>query len=420
MNKVRTFQVVAGAVCILLGVSIFRVHADQEFIHLTPSEGSEFLVSVKSDSTFEQTFAVQRQSISKVGAFLIPINIRAKNSTDTIHIALLQGGVVKAEEDIPVFQIDGEGASFITVTPALATSKGESLTMRITASPEASGLVALQKRAFDESFPDRDISFAIDGVKQQYPVAYSVFERVWPPFVQQLGGLLVLAGFLLLFWNYAMNAKTITSLLVLIVIGILYAIPSLRGYGMFVPLAVLLMIATWFILRISGRTILASFFGTFIFACSTWLPLYLITGGAEGILPMRDALIDPNQISVSHGAGGYVGIPGALFATAGALIWIGMIARKRFTPSQLDTVMVVLLVLSMSISFMPSPIQNSQAIIIVVACIAWFASLAFDKLQRFLGGRDRFVQTLLVIFLAIALLDLMHITARTFAYGLGV
>ncbi len=421
MNNIRLFQVVAGLFCIALGIAVFRVHADQEFIHLTPSEGSEFLVSLKSDMTFEQTFVSQGQAISKVGAYFIPVNPKVKDSSGLIHIQLVQQGEVKASGDIPVSRVDGESASLIRVFPALHTSKGESLTMRISANPEVSGFVALQKRMFDESFPDRDISFAINGVKQDYPVAYSVFETIWPPFVQQVGGLLGIAGILLLFWNIAMSTRNTTALLVLVAVAMLYAIPSLGAYKIFLPVVVLLLLATWAILRVSGRTILASLFGAFLFGCSTWLPLYFITGGVvDGMLPIRDALIDPNQISVSHGAGGYVGIGGALFAAVGLLVWTSMMLRKRFTPTQLDTAMVIVFAVGMIISFIPSSFQNSRAIIVVVACIAWFASLAFDKMERFLGTRDIFVKILLALVLVLSLLDLMHITAGTFAYGLGI
>lgn len=421
MNNLRLLQVATGLLCIIGGVAIFRIHADQEFIHLTPSEGSGFLVSLKSDMTFEQTFVVQGQAISKIGPYLIPVNPKAKDSTGLIHISLLQEGNVVASGDIPVSRVDGESASLIRVSPALQTSRGQSITMRISADPEASGFVALQKRTFDETFPDRDISFDIDGEKQDYPIGYSVFERIWPPFVQQVGGLLGITGFLLLFWRFAMRARNITAVLILLVVAVLYSAPSFSAYPIFFPLVVVLVLAFWYLLRASGRTIIASSFGALIFACSTWLPLHLITNGAiDGILPIRDALIDPNQISVSHGAGGYVGIPGAVFAAVGVLIWGSMIIRKRYTPAQLETIMAVLFVISMFISFVPSPLQHSKAIILVVACIAWFASFAFDKLQRFLGTRDMFVQTLLVILLSISLLDLMHITARTFAYGLGI
>lgn len=417
----RIIQIVAGALFIIAGGLIFQVHADNEFIHLTPSEGAAFRVPIQSDKVFEQTFVVQGQELSKIGAFLLPIHTKAKTSSGVIHIEVLRGTEVKASGDVPVSRIDSDGASLVRLSPSLPTTKGESLTMRIMSSPDASGFIALQKRTFDESFPDRDISFAIDGLQQDYPIAYSVFERIWPPFTAQLGGLLMMAGVVLLFWNIAVRAKTATTLVVLIFVALLYAIPSFDTHRTFYFLTVILLCASWLLLRIAGRTILASLFGAFIFSCSTWLPLFLITGGTvDGILPIRDALIDPNQISVSHGAGGYVGIPGALFAVAGVCIWITMIVQKRFTLAHLESVMAILFAVSIFMTFAPGPLQHSKAIILVVGCIAWFASLSLDRMQRFLGVRDMFVQTLMAIFLCIALLDLMHITARTFTYGLGI
>ncbi|MEK7499729.1 MAG: hypothetical protein AAB649_03925, partial [Patescibacteria group bacterium] len=72
------------------------------------------------------------------------------------------------------------------------------------------------------------------------------------------------------------------------------------------------------------------------------------------------------------------------------------------------------------VTFVQTPLHMPRAIIVVVFCIAWFASLAFDKMQRFLGALDVFIQTLLGVLLAISLLDLMQITAKTFMYGLGL
>lgn len=414
------FQIITGVILILLGILIFPIHADQEFIHLTPSEGSSFLVPLTSDKVFDQTFQVQGQTISKLGTYFIPLSPLAKTSMGLVRIALLQDGQEKAFGAIPVSLLDTEGASLIRVTPPVATKAGEDITMRITIAPEASRFVAMQQREFDESFPDRGISFTVNGVKQKLPLGYSVFETTWSPFVQQLGGLLVLTGLLLLTWRIAMKMQLVTSLLLLIGVAVLYAIPSFSYSMIFLPLVVLLLISYWALLRVFGRSILASFFGACLFACSTWLPLALITGGsAHDILPLRDALIDPNQISVSHGAGGYIGIAGAIFAVIGILIWLSMVMRKRFTPSHAETAMLVLLCMSMIITFLPGPMQTSRGIIVVVFCLSWFASLAFDSIQRFIGTRDTVAQTLMVILFCISLLDLMHITSQTFAYGLG-
>lgn len=421
MNNMRTIRIMSGALCIIVGLLVYQVHADQEFIHLAPSEGSEFLVSLKSNTVFEQEFKSNGQNISALGPFLIPVQPSAKTSNGLIHVELLQGSNVVSSGDIPVSRVDGDGASLIRLNSPVQSVRGEFLTMRITASSDASGLVALQKRMFDESFPDRDIAFMINGTKQNYPVAYSVFERVWPNFVRQFGGLLTMAGLLLLSWNLVLRNKTGATLATLAGIAALYAIPSFGEYGIFFPAVLALIIASWAVLRIAGRTSLASIFGACIFACSTWLPLFLVTSGSAGaLLPIRDALIDPNQISVSHGAGGYVGIPGALFAVIGLVIWVTMLIQKRFTAAHGETSMAAIFLLGMIVTFMPGQFHYSRAIIVVVACIAWFASLTFDKLQRFLGARDIFIQVLLGIFICIALLDLMHITSRTLAYGLGI
>lgn len=239
-------------------------------------------------------------------------------------------------------------------------------------------------------------------------------------FIWQLSGIFFMSGAYLLCIQSAVKHREVTAILVLIGIAALHSIPS-GSYPLFVVPVLILLIGFYFLLRIVGRTSLAALFGACIVACSSWIPLLFITGGASSeMLTLRDALIDPNQISVSHGAGGYVGVPGALFALAGVLIVVGMVVRKRFTPAKMEIIATLLLATSVFVTFVQSPVANPRVIVIVVACIAFLASLAFDKMQRFLGVRDAFIQTLMSILFCIALLDLMHITAQTFAYGLGI
>lgn len=408
-----------GAIGILLGSLVFFIHTDRQFINLTPGEGAGLLHTIRSDEVYEQTFQSSGQTISKIGAYLVPVSAGAKTSQAVITISIHTGAGQIATADIPVSLATSSGASF--VHGDMPSNKGEDITLRITASQDAHGLIALQKRPFDETFSYQNILFTIDGEPQNYAIGYTAYENIWPPFVQQFGAILVCAGLIIVMWNMVLRAKNITAILVLLYIALLYAIPSLNTYPTFFPIVAALLVGTWVALRISGRTIAASVFGAFIFACSTWLPLYFITGGsAESILSLRDALIDPNQISVSHGAGGYVGIPGALFAVAGLCVWIYRLATRRLVATRLDSAMAILFAVSLFVAFVPSPVHHYRGIILVVYCVSWFASLSFDAMQRFLGLRDLFIQILLIVLLAIFLLDMMNITARTFAYGLGI
>lgn len=421
MNNTHVWRIVIGIIFIITGCAVFFIHSDQEIINLTPSNGPGLLVPIKSEHIYKQTFAVQGQSISKIGAYIMPIHVSAKTSQGAIRIDLLQNGIVQATGSIPVFRIDTDDVTIIRVSPPVSTSRGEFLTMQITAAPEASGLVALRKRVFDETFLHTDSAFTVNDTGQEYPIAHKAFASVWLPFVQQVGGMFIIVGMIFLLWEWVKKAKNTTAILTLCAVIGLYAIPSYKTHPLFVLLAAILLVASWVALRISGRTILASAFGAIILACSTWLPLYLITeGSSAGSLSIRDALLDPNQISVSHGAGGYIGIPAAVFAAAGVFVWLLAIIKKRFVALQLDSSMAALFALSLLMTFIPSPFQRPKGIIIVVFCIAWFASLALDRLQRFLGLRDMFIQTLVSILIIISLLDLMHITTRTFTYGLGL
>lgn len=421
MNNTRVLQFVVGGVCIVLSALLFPFRADQEFINLTPSEGAGTLISIKSDNTYEQTFSTRNKNISKIGVYLMPVHASAKASQGKIRIELMRDGIVKAFGEIPVFQIDNDGASLVRIEPPYASPLGENSTMRISVSSDASGLVALRKRFVDETFSSADVTFSLNGKHESTPVAYRVFESIWPPFTRQIAGIVGVAGLLLICWPVTIKYKNYVMLFVVLCIAALQAIPAIGTYPMYMPIVAGLVTLTWAILRISGRTQLASVFGACIFVCSSWLALYFTSGGeVSGLLSVRDALLDPNQIHVSHSAGGYVGIPAILFAISGILVWITRFAQRGFRAVQADTGIAILLVLSMLCSFAQWPIYSSRGIIVVVFCIAWFASLAFDTLQRFLGLRDKFIQTLMLLLFIISLLDLMHVVARTFSYGLGL
>jgi hypothetical protein len=419
MKNKSTIRFFIGVVSVALGCAVFFVHTDQQFINLTPGEGQGLLEPMRKDVRYEQTFTSKGQTISKIGLYAVPIRTEAKSSSGVVSVELLLNNEVRSTAALPVSLIDNGGASLVRILQE--TSYGQSITIRATISPEADGMIALQKRPFDETFSKDTVRFTKNGSQQEYAIAYTVFEKIHPAFVQQLGGIFVILGLLLTALPYAARARSVTSLLLLSGVAILHAIPSLQQYPFFFLVVLLLLVTTWFFFRISGRTMMASFFGACIFAGSTWLPLLMVTGGnVTGMLSIRDALIDPNQISVSHGAGGYVGIPGALLASIGVLIWITMLIRKRYIATQLDTCMGVLFIISLCITFIPGVFHSYRAITLVVFCIAYFASLTLDAMQRFLGLRDTFAQTLILLLLAIFILDLMNITARTFAYGVGI
>ncbi len=243
-------------------------------------------------------------------------------------------------------------------------------------------------------------------------------------FAKQLGGLSFIVGSWFLLWNLVKKNPLVSSLTLLIAISLLHSISAPDAdipYAIFMVSFLVLAVFFWIALRIAGRTYLASFFGACLFACSTWLPLSFISiEGQQEILSLRDALIDPNQISVSHSAGGYIGIAGALFAIVGICIWFSMVIQKRFVSMQIETTFFTLLVISMAFAFIPGPLTYPKAIIAVVASLAWFASFGLDRLQRFLGLQDTFAQTLLIILFGISLLDLMHIASHTMRYGIGI
>lgn len=214
----------------------------------------------------------------------------------------------------------------------------------------------------------------------------------------------------------------------LVLICCIAAIQAIFSYRSHIPywelfsITIIALVASWALLRLVGRTYLAALFGACIIACSSWVPLFFIAPphSTDEQLSLRDAFVDPNQISVSHAAGGYIGVPGTFFAIVGISIWIGMLIHRRNSSTNIDSIIAGILFLSLFITFYPSPIAYPRLIPIVVMGIAWFASLGLDRTQRFLGTRDTFAQILIGILVAISVADIMHIAARTLMYGLGI
>ena len=228
-----------------------------------------------------------------------------------------------------------------------------------------------------------------------------------------------------------MNKKSLyswTPLISLAVICCIAAVQAIFSYRSHIPywqlfsITTIALVVSWSLLRLAGRTYLAALFGACIIACSSWVPLFFIapphTGGEQ--LSLRDAFVDPNQISVSHAAGGYIGVPGAFFAIVGISVWIGMLIHRRDPSTNVDSIIAGILFVALFITFYPSPVAYPRLIPIVVIGIAWFASLGLDRTQRFLGTKDTFAQILIGILVAISIADIMHIAARTLMYGLGI
>ncbi len=390
-------------VCVVAGVAAMRVRTDQEFHNIPPIDAPSFVLPMQAGVTYEQPFTIQRKTINRVGIYMRPLE-KIADPTSAVHIELVRSDVTIGSGDISAIFIENGGPSYITFPQPITTAKGEHVTLKITVPEQLSGAIALRT--------------------QEHGLAYNLFESIRPPFIKQIGGMLIMAAFAILFWKRVRTYPAVASLITLLCIALLYAIPAhdaSMSYGFFALCTYVVLCAMWGLLRIAGRPYGPALFGACVFACSTWLPLHVITGGNIGsILSLRNALIDPNQIAITHGAGLYTGVLAATVAAIGVLAWIILVIQKQHRRFETETFVAILGACAAMIAFIPSPLANGHAGIVVSFAIGWFASFGIWHLSKLLGTKDKVALCVVTGLAIITVLDLMYVTARTFTYGLGL
>lgn len=423
MNKIRIAQIIGGTISIIIGVCIAIVSTDQQFFDLTPSNEPESRVVLDSTHVYEQTFLIHRKTLSRLGLYMTPVG-KISSTTATIAVSILRKGGEITTKEIPALFIEHGGPAYIRFDTPIITHRGEYLTARIRVPDEISGSIALRMRRYDSMIFPGDVSFTIDGIQQQEVIAHNAFEMIRPSFLQQFGGFLVLFGIGCIVFPIVRFHTQVAVMVLMVGIASLHSISAYnasRSYILFTIGVSMLLIGMYYFLRIIGRSYLSAIVGAAVFALSSWLPLHIVTGWKiQETLSMRDTLLDPNQISVSHSAGAYVGFFAIIAACIGIGIWAYGMFRKQYVRHQIDTAIICVLILASIVTFIPSPLVNGHAAIIVAFAIAYFASLGLHGLQVFLGRNDKVATAVLWILSTIAILDLMHITALTFTYGLGV
>lgn len=422
-NKYNFIRIFTAVVFIALGIALMRVRANLEFFNLIPSDPPAIVVPLDAGGTYDQVFTVQRKTVSRVGVYMRPLK-EISDATLAVNITLLRNGEDIGSGAIPAIFIENGGPSYVTFAQPIATTKGERITIRITVPSALSRAIALRGRIPDATFIQQEKSFFINNEPQEHAVAYNMFETIRPAFVRQAGGILIALGFAMICIASIRRNPTRSALLALFLLALLYAMPALdasMSYTLFAATVFTILVPMWVLLRIAGRTHVAAIFGAAVFACSTWLPLHIITrGNIGGILSVRDALIDPNQIAITHGAGLYTGILVGAVALIGILIWVVMLLQRKFKQCETETIVGIVGLIAASIAFIPSPIANGHAGIVVSFAIAWFASFAAWHSERFLGKNDAVPRIVLTGLALVMMLDLMFVTARAFTYGLGI
>lgn len=420
MTKMRIIQLVLGLVIVVLGLSFFRIKTDEQFIKLTPTEESKYLVPMKTGVSYDQDVVIHNKIVSRVGLYLLPLH-PLEHHVGTVTVALMRKNSVLDSTTINSIYIDQTVPTQFIFDHPVASGKDETMRIHVTVSDTISTDIALRNRTFDNDFSGEEVHFSIDGAPQQYPFAYTVDEVLHPALIKQVGGMIIVAGLALLSLPILRKRLLLRDHLILIAIAGLQglsAIGSTTSIIFYAALVFIILISSWWVLRIAGRSRISSVFGSCIIACSTWLPLALITAHSSiAQISFKDALLDPNQIKVSHAAGAYIGFFALFFACIGISVLLYNLffdTRKRMI---LDIAVAVVLVASAVVAFAHTPFTYQIATIPVACGLAWFAALGLHSMQQFIGIRDRFIQIFLVLLVCIALLDLMHVASVTLAYG---
>ncbi|MCE9642695.1 MAG: hypothetical protein K8Q97_00060 [Candidatus Andersenbacteria bacterium] len=420
MKKMRIIKVVIGIALIVLGASFFRIKTDEQFIKLTPTEESKYLVPMQSGVSYDQDAVIHNKIISRVGIYFLPLH-PLLHHTGIITLQLKRGDTVLETASINSLYIDQTVPTQFIFDHPIASAQDETLRIHVTVSDSISTDIALRNRTFDNDFSGEEVHFSIDGVPQQYPFAYTADEVLHPALIKQVGGMIALAGLALITLPFLRKRQLLRDHLLLVAIAGLQGLSAIGSttsmivYG--VAVLIVLTIA-WWILRIVGRSRISALFGACIVACSTWLPLALVAAhGAVAQLSFKDALLDPNQIKISHAAGAYVGFFALFFAVVGIAVLVTALFRDTRRRMMVDSIVAIALVICAFLAFGHGAFAIPFATIPVSWGIAWFASLGLHNMQRFIGKNDRMVQIFLILLVAIALLDLMHVASVTLAYG---
>ena len=422
-NKYKYIRIFAAVISIVIGAALMQVRANLEFFNLIPTDSATHITPIKSESVYRQEITIQRKTLSRLGIYMRPLQ-EISDASAALRVSILRHNDVIGSGFIPAIFIENGGPSYVTFDNPITTHKGERIIIEISAPEGLSGAIALRQRMYDAQFPRADSIFSINSVPQDQVIAFNMFESIRPALLRQLGGILITLGLALVFLSTLRTYRTMASLSMLSIIALLYAIPAWdasMSYGLFSLAVAALLLCMWALLRIAGRTHFSAMFGAAVFACSTWLPLHIITSGNIGeILSPRNALIDPNQIAITHGAGLYIGMLAGAVASIGIILWLAMIVRGKYKQCEIESIVGVCGALATYIAFIPSPVNNPHAGIAVSFALAWFASFGLWRMQRFLGTTDKLAYSILTILVVITLLDLMYVTARTLTYGLGV
>lgn len=407
------YALVAAGTAIAAGIVLASYsRIDQPFGILSAAEGQVNSVSLRSDAVYEQPIHLNRSTLSRIGLHLRPLTRSIPNEPVTIEV--VQGGSVLARQLVAAPFLDAAGATAIRLDPPLTVTPGEVIHVRVSVPPALSNKVGLQLHipdTPDEVTDAQHINLLIDGDVQDAPAAYEAYYASRAALPLQVSGLFIIGGVLLLLARYAsVSPRTLVAAYTAGVVAA-YLVPAyLNGYGVILlPLFVVVLAifsTMYWLLRKSETPILASLFGAQVVAFSTYIPLHFIGRGASfSPLALRDFFLDTNQILPSHAAGSYIGFP--VF-----FVFVLGVAVLLYRRTRLDITIAIIGILGLAATYTVS----AHLIITVTAAIAYTSGHGLAGLHRFLGKDDRLSTGIIAALIAIALLDMWHVSGDTFQY----
>lgn len=292
MTKKQTTLTAIGM--FLIGLILLNANTDREFINLAPTEGIPNGVVLDADTTYTQSFAATRTSISRVSLFLRPTTTNLPPSSATISLAV--NGEERANQSIAAEFIDSSGASQVRFNPPIKVKEGDTINLSVSVPKELSGRLRAQLRLPDETFDNTYATFTIDQEDQEAPLAYQVYYKYRPPLSAQLAGLLITLAIILVLRN-RIASHYIAAIYIAGLTLVATAPAILLGHIPYITMVATALAATsmWIFTKHFNLSLVARVTTIHVFGLTTWFALHTLAGRekliALSVLPLLILLI---------------------------------------------------------------------------------------------------------------------------------
>ena len=262
----------------LAAIALFFVNSEREFVSFQPLEGEVAGIILRSDTTYQQTFTIDRHSISRLSLFLRPVTDQPLPA-DVLEIAVSSPDAILAKTIIPVSFLNRDGVTQINFTPALATEPGDPITFVLSVPPKLSGLLRAQTIDLANDPHLSDTSFMVDDAAQPTPLAFQLYYNYRPPLAYQLAIYLLFLVFLLASRRSLLHPSVLLAYVVFSTIAFLSPAAMLGYYSWSLTLAFIASLSgTILLLQSYNLTPSAVFLGANAFAFSTYFALHAQAG----------------------------------------------------------------------------------------------------------------------------------------------